>query len=708
MRRTVPLALVLLVGLACGKKPVAPDSEAGGEPRPPRDRFADKTIAEWEAELKSGDGKRIKLAASAVYGWGDEAAALVPALLDLPDASGTSDINMYAIAPKVGAAAVPHLIAGLKSPRAAVRTRAASGLLALGPKAPPAVADLTAVVADPKSSWALRVLAVRALGQIGPAANAAVPTLSPLLKSAERDPNATRPLGHFVAVSLCQIDPTQDDAVAALIEQVWPDVVRFPFGDLKETPEFRTIVGLGKRAVSVLVRQIKDPKKMDNWFMTYFDIADALGADGVPILVELARRGVAPLAYAYDWTPERVRKAAPGLKDMIPELVKRAGTRSTDLRATSSPRVAAIKCLVELGAKEVIPVTLGLLKDPFTDDALTKASFQALARMNEPAAIPLAVRELQAPAGGIPSTTTGSRPGEARREAAEVVRVPGGKDQLLPILKASLTPGGPNAHFAPLVVAEFEPDNPNVYRAWARIQGSTAWEDQEARLSTLGEKPVPHLRKLIDDPDPTTQLGAAVLLAWFAPRDPGIARVLSAQELSVGASRGLYHERSAPAVAPLLTHPLTARRTAAAYMLAGIGPKAVKMAPDLAARAKAETDHPTRVIVLFALGRMGPGAKEHIEPLRAASREESVLVRFVAVQGLANIDRTDPALKPALFELAKLGPPGMPGQGEAPHLGALNSVPRMPYLNLNDILYDVDPEGAVRAGWAAAQVGWYM
>lgn len=98
-----------------------------------------KSVAEWEAQLRTGD-------------------ALAQAQAGL----GLSKLGPGA------APAVPALIEALKSPDTLVRQNAAVALTAIGPDSRTAVAPLMASLAD--AEWGVRRQAALALGAIGPEA----------------------------------------------------------------------------------------------------------------------------------------------------------------------------------------------------------------------------------------------------------------------------------------------------------------------------------------------------------------------------------------------------------------------------------------------------------------------------------------------------------------------------------------------------------
>jgi HEAT repeat protein len=80
---------------------------------------------------------------------------------------------------RIGAAAVPSLVALLRDPDPLRRRRAAVILARIGPPAAEAVPSLVQALSD--SDLAVRKSAARALGQIGPAAASAVPALIQVL-----------------------------------------------------------------------------------------------------------------------------------------------------------------------------------------------------------------------------------------------------------------------------------------------------------------------------------------------------------------------------------------------------------------------------------------------------------------------------------------------------------------------------------------------
>jgi hypothetical protein len=118
----------------------------------------------------------------------------------LPFFGGTEETGQPSIAEtaaaslaRIGADAVPQLIAALKDHEPEVRAASAKALALMGPKASSAVPALIDALND--SDENVRRTAARALGQIGPAAHDAIPALVELLKHPDSGPakKATTP-----------------------------------------------------------------------------------------------------------------------------------------------------------------------------------------------------------------------------------------------------------------------------------------------------------------------------------------------------------------------------------------------------------------------------------------------------------------------------------------------------------------------------------
>ncbi len=107
----------------------------------------------------------------------------------------------------------------LKSQDATVQEMSAARLAELGPKAQPAVHDLTETLANPENSIKLRNLAALAIGRIGPAAQPAVPTLAKML-----NPNEPLEVRQSAAESLARIKyPLNEAALPAIIKTIEKD-----------------------------------------------------------------------------------------------------------------------------------------------------------------------------------------------------------------------------------------------------------------------------------------------------------------------------------------------------------------------------------------------------------------------------------------------------------------------------------------------------
>lgn len=107
----------------------------------------------------------------------------------------------------------------LKSQDPTVQELSAARLAELGPKAQPALHDLTKTLANPENSIKLRNLAALALGRIGAAAQSAVPTFAKMLNS-----NEPLEVRQSAAESLAKIKyPLNEAALPAIIKAIEKD-----------------------------------------------------------------------------------------------------------------------------------------------------------------------------------------------------------------------------------------------------------------------------------------------------------------------------------------------------------------------------------------------------------------------------------------------------------------------------------------------------
>jgi hypothetical protein len=140
---------------------------------------------------------------------GPAAAAAAPQMGKLLARSGDVDASWVADSlAKMGPAAVPQLIAALRSRSIHVRSSAAFGLGKLGPAAADAVPDLIKALSDKPPA---RTYATIALGEIASNAKLAVPALMKLLNDEEHE------VRRAAVTSLGQLGPAASAAVPKLL-----------------------------------------------------------------------------------------------------------------------------------------------------------------------------------------------------------------------------------------------------------------------------------------------------------------------------------------------------------------------------------------------------------------------------------------------------------------------------------------------------------
>ena len=144
-------------------------------------------------------------------GIGPDAGAAIPVL----EAALSSDVVEASKAlSRIGRAAVPTLIKGLKSESADVRTWCAFALAGIGPDARDAVPTLIQIVTDDADA---RNPAIQALAAIGPDAAAAVPALAKALADGEKH------VQYWALRALRQIGPEARAAKAAVLTAMQTD-----------------------------------------------------------------------------------------------------------------------------------------------------------------------------------------------------------------------------------------------------------------------------------------------------------------------------------------------------------------------------------------------------------------------------------------------------------------------------------------------------
>ena len=149
--------------------PKAAQRSRAPAPPPPALSYSDADVARLAKQLQAATIRARAAAARGLARIGPQASQAVPALLHART-RGSEGIEARAAIDKalkaIGPAAVPHLVAALKSGGETVRFHAAQALGTLGPKAEAAVPDLAAAL-ESDGHRGVRASAARALGAIG-------------------------------------------------------------------------------------------------------------------------------------------------------------------------------------------------------------------------------------------------------------------------------------------------------------------------------------------------------------------------------------------------------------------------------------------------------------------------------------------------------------------------------------------------------------
>jgi hypothetical protein len=162
-----------------------------------------------------------------------------------------------------------------------------------------------------------------------------------------------------------------------------------------------------------------------------------------------------------------------------------------------------------------------------------------------------------------------------------------------------------------------------------------------------------------------------------------------------------------PHLIELLKSPRREVRSAAAQALAELGPVASARAVGIAAVAADETNEGVQFLLLTALGRVGPAGTDHADVLRKALTSPRSAVRFAAAEALLALDPTDEQPIPVLAELVKPRDPEgtrplpvvrTPDEASRPPRRGREGDRRPLHEAAAELLFEVDPEAAIRAG----------
>jgi HEAT repeat protein len=556
-------------------------------------------------------------------------------------------------------AAVPALRQALKQKNAALRAAAAQALWRISRDR-----QVIEVLLDVLGHWdgGAQQTAIRTLGEIGPAAKAALPLLLPRMKDEDR---RTR---HLVAEALEKIEPgvlRRSAAAWARDLQKADTAVRrnaaLALGTLFEEEETPALVGALKdteavvrheaafalvarqqhlrSAGAVLTAALKDTRVRGRALKALRQVGSE-GAAAVPALADVLgeaggrdRRDAAALLGTFG------PKALPA----VLALVETLQDRDARTRATAADALGAIGPK----AKDAVPALLGLLRDE--EDFVRRMALRALGRLGP---------EAQATLPALKTALKDRSTSTALVAALALWRVDRGNKAALAMLSQGMNSDdcqlaadalvkiGPEA--VPVLLNAFKSKRP-LARAHAA--------DALARIGPRARAAVPALTEALKDPDTCTEATVALGHLGAAARE------------------------AVPALRRVLKVPEGRNRVAAAVALWRIEGRGETAFPILKAALK-DTDEFVRGGAAEAVAEVGPGATWGVPALIEALKDPNPYVRDCAALALYRLGPSAKAAVPAL--LRRLSEPDKPGVKRS---GAVEEA-----------LKGLDPEAAAKAG----------
>ncbi|MBP60684.1 MAG: hypothetical protein CMJ62_04080 [Planctomycetaceae bacterium] len=443
----------------------------------------------------------------------------------------------------------------LKDDDGGFRSLAAYALGQLGPAAQDAVPDLIEALQD--SSYKVRSSAAYALGRIGPAAQSAVPALISRIGDEQQEVRSS------AAAALGEMGPAAQDAVPRLLAAALHD------GDSRARLSMALAVnriGPVDEAVTYFIKALQDEHLR------------------TPAVVALGQCG-------------------PGAKDAVPYLIK--FLQDQDFRVRSS----AVSALGRIGlhAERAVPELIKLLRDR---DVGKQAAF-ALSKIGV-SAVPALVESLH-------------------DDDRNVVRHS----------MYALGELGPHAkESVPTLVKSLYDEDPQMRSAAAQAVG---------RMGSIAQEAVPSLNERLQDKDARVRLSTVIALGNIGPAAHRAVPALietalqdaNFQVRGRGASALVQIGRPAvPAVGRELEPTDPHVRRWATRVLGQMGPVALEAVPALIESLE-DVDKRVCSSAAYALGRIGPAAGQAVPRLIEAAQDNDKALRASAVYALGQIQRDD-------------------------------------------------------------------
>ena len=680
--KQIPPAPIVAQAEAENAEPVAPPKKKWPTKPVDPNNFAGKSLAQWREDLRSRDPARQKPAIMAVQALGPLAAEAVPDLLTVNISNLYRDRNFQAkfkdTIVAIGKPAVPHLIAALADPvdvkpgsaNSVKVTNALSALVALGLNANDAIPRLIELANHPEP--AVRSSTIFTLELLGPLAKPATKPLLAALNSTDEYVQITA----ANALSLADPDGSADAALTVLLAVPQRrGMNEHPYNKVTEIlPRF------GVKAAKLLVSNLKQPK-VDPEFSGLGRLLGFKPVHLAPIVPDLVNL-LSSVPQNQVWLVlVLIHTSGADAKSALPEILRLAREGPEDVKPSAANAAA------KLGAssKDLLPILAKLLQDK----AVTTDVVSALSTLHK-----------QGDQKEIASLLT----------ARLNVPKPGPNDVF----------GNQSLYYVSWNLVCLDPTSVEGWRVLLE-QGRVDFRNVST-ASLAGLKP--HL----SHPDAKVRLLAAIHIVSVEPKNAEAIKLLKENlysetkslfehlpplaAVNFDAIGALWKARAVVSLAELLKHPKAEVRTAAAHAMAELGDVASSESVAIAKAAATESNGKVLYYLIVALGRMGAAGQAQSELFVKAIAVPNGNVRFAAASSLLEFN---PADARALATLTELMTPTPPNHGSEPALKPVTKADDASFLNspypigsppltskvyelAEELLYEVDPEAAIRGG----------
>jgi len=575
----------------------------------------------------------VKSAAlSAVHWIGPDAAAAVPALIELWRGGfhRTTIAGIFGMIGPAARAAVPELIAGLDDPDIDTRYWSATALGRLGNAAHAAVPKLIEMLGD--SNARVRAGAVSGLTRLGPAAKPAVPAFTRMLASDEAisrllAAKALRQLrGNAAAAAPAIIGRLQVEDSAAVRRELIYAIRAMPAHSAPAIPLLRASLSSENKDVRVAACRTLNTLEGAN---------------------RKCESGLAPHSGPFNVVDGRPKPLSPEDEARLPALIESLGTAEEHNRLVAAQQLHALRPIEE-AAIAALTAALEDESEAVQDEAaaalrdIGPAAVPGLRRALRHARVPV---QLEACTGLQSARAITQETLPPLVEAAEA----GENTGLTRCVVNAISSLGPRAQpAAPFLIRTLADEDPTIRTAAARALARIGPPAANARNA---------LRQLARDSDGEARMAAISAIARVAPRTPEtmnlITTALSDEDprvrrraANILGAFGCAAKGSANLLNQRLRDPAPEVRDAAARALGMVACEADAATVAQLIDALRSPRMRVREQAARSLGKMGERARPALNILTIALEDPSYIVRMTAARALGFLD--DPAAVPPL------------------------------------------------------------